>query len=170
MAGFESELKDLVISLYKMNVLKFGCFKMKVGIDSPVYFDLRSVVAYPAIMQKVAMLLWDFAKDEVECDQLCGVPYAALPIATLISVRTDIPMVIRRKEVKKYGTKKLIEGIFSPGQKCVVIEDVVTSGSSILETIYDLRSEGLDVTCALVIVDREQGGKTNLSEKGIKMR
>ncbi|PSN50714.1 Uridine 5'-monophosphate synthase [Blattella germanica] len=170
MALFENKLKDIIISLYKVDVLKFGCFKMKVGIDSPVYFDLRSVVAYPAIMQKIAMLLWEFAREDGECDQLCGVPYAALPIATLISVESNIPMVIRRKEAKKYGTKKLIEGKFSQGQKCIIIEDVVTSGSSILETINDLKSEGLDVTCALVIVDREQGGRANLAEKGIKMR
>lgn len=79
-------------------------------------------------------------------------------------------MVIRRKEAKAYGTKKLIEGKFRAGETCVIIEDVVTSGSSILETVKDLKQEGLNVTQALVIMDREQGGKKNIENSGIKMK
>ncbi|XP_023723352.1 uridine 5'-monophosphate synthase isoform X2 [Cryptotermes secundus] len=170
MASFENKLKDVIIKLHEIEALKFGMFKMKVGIESPVYVDLRSVISYPEILENIADLMWEFAAlRNIECDQLCGVPYAALPIAALMSSRSKIPMVMRRKEAKKYGTKKLIEGKFNPGDNCVIVEDVVTSGSSVLETVVDLHSEGLNVTSVLVVVDREQGGSHNLSEKGVAM-
>lgn len=78
-------------------------------------------------------------------------------------------MLIRRKEAKAYGTKKLIEGKFGAGETCLIIEDVVTSGSSIIETVNDLRTEGLAVKDAIVVVNREQGGVKNTEAKGVKM-
>lgn len=79
------------------------------------------------------------------------------------------PMLIRRKEAKSYGTKKLIEGKFQAEENCLIIEDVVTTGSSIIETTNDLRSEGLLVEDAIVVVNREQGGEGNLEKRGIQM-
>lgn len=79
------------------------------------------------------------------------------------------PMLIRRKEAKSYGTKKLVEGKFQSGESCLIIEDVVTTGSSILETSADLRSEGLIIEDAIVVVNREQGGVESIAKRGIKM-
>ncbi|XP_076382081.1 uridine 5'-monophosphate synthase-like [Megalopta genalis] len=101
--------------------------------------------------------------------QICGVPYTALPLATLIFVDFIIPRLIKKNEEKAYDTKKMIEGHFKLGDNCVIIEDVVTSGSSILETVKTLRKEGLKVTDALVVIDREQGGKKNIEANGINM-
>lgn len=118
----------------------------------------------------MAKTLWKLSEDGSKIDQICGVPYTALPIATLISVDTDIPMLIKRKEAKAYGTKKMVEGHFKQGDHCIIIEDVVTSGSSILETVQTLRKEGLKVSKTLVVIDREQGGKKNIENYGIQMK
>lgn len=118
----------------------------------------------------MAKALWTLADDVTKVSQICGVPYTALPLATLISVDSQIPMLMKRKETKSYGTKKLIEGVFSSGDNCVIIEDVITSGSSILETIDALKKENLNVTEAYVIIDREQGGRKNLEDHGIKVK
>ena len=132
-------------------------------------FNTYYATCFP-LQQKITLLLWNSCADVVKFDQICGVPYTALPMATLISVYASLPMVIRRKEAKAYGTKKLLEGDFDPGHNCVIIEDIVTSGSSILETARDLRNAGLVVTNAYVILDREQGGKENLRKSGIIMK
>lgn len=106
----------------------------------------------------------------MKVSRICGVPYTALPLTTLISLEENIPMLMRRKEAKSYGTKKLIEGTFSPGDTCVIIEDVIMSGSSILETVDVLKKENIRVTEAYVVLDREQGGRKNLENHGIKVK
>lgn len=79
-------------------------------------------------------------------------------------------MLMRRKEAKSYGTKKVIEGHYKAGEKCLIIEDVVTSGSSVMETVNDLRKEGLKAEEAIIILDREQGGRQNLEANDVKIR
>ncbi|XP_014293189.1 uridine 5'-monophosphate synthase [Halyomorpha halys] len=170
MSRLSSEVKEVCGQLYDIGALKFGDFKMKVGLNSPVYFDLRVMVSYPPVMEKLSSLVWKFAESaNIIPKVICGVPYTALPVSTIVSIKSGIPMLIRRKEPKKYGTMKLIEGTYSAGDTCLIIEDVVTSGCSILETVKDLRHDGMVVTDAIVIVDREQGGTINLNKNGIKM-
>lgn len=115
------------------------------------------------------MLLEFAGRLNLQYDHVCGVPYTALPIATLVSVKQQKPMLIRRKEAKGYGTKKLIEGKFQPNRdSCLIVEDVITTGSSILETVADLQEAGISVHDAIVVVDREQGAIANIARRNVR--
>ncbi|KIH51841.1 putative orotate phosphoribosyltransferase, partial [Ancylostoma duodenale] len=121
--------RNLLRSMFNSKVFKFGEFVLKSGQTSPIYIDLRECFGYADLMG----LACDGLKSligtaDVSFDAIVGVPYAALPYATLVSYHNSKPLIIIRKEAKSYGTKKLVEGLYKKGEKVIVIEDVVTTG------------------------------------------
>lgn len=160
--------RSFFLECYKHGIIKFGRFTLKSGIESPFYVDLRPLASDPKILKNLAKYLLDLVPER-NFDLICGVPYAALPMATAMSLESDIPLIIKRKEAKSYGTKKLIEGIFSKGQSCLLVEDVITSGKSLLETIPEVENEDINVKDVVVVLDREQGGKQLMESHGYRV-
>lgn len=160
--------EELILNLHKIGSVKFGEFTLKSGMLSPIYIDLRLVASYPEVLKQISNLITGILNG-LETDLIAGIPYTGIPIATAVSLESGIPMIYPRKEVKEYGTKKAIEGVFTAGQTCVVIDDLITDGGSKFEAAKPLENEGLVVKDFIVLVDREQGGKALLAEKGYNL-
>lgn len=158
----------LLEKLQQAQAIKYGSFTLKSGAISPIYIDLRVLVSYPELIKAIGQALWQKI-NHTHFDFLCGVPYTALPIATCMSIENNKPMVMRRKEAKNYGTKKMVEGNFSANQSCLIVEDVITTGGSVLETAEDLKNSGLLPKTIAVVVDREEGGKQKLEQAGYEV-
>lgn len=127
-------------------------------------------MSHPAIFNSMVDAIHDKKQAQaIIADVVCGVPYTSVPIAATFMSRFQIPLIMRRKEAKGYGTNKQVEGVFQDGQTCLIVEDTVVSGTSILETALDLRKVGLVVTDCICVLDRTQGGKANLKKHGITL-
>jgi uridine monophosphate synthetase len=163
-----SSLPQLAQDLVDSQCIRFGEFKLKSGVMSPIYLDLRRLVSHPLILQHVAQA-YAAKLGELKFDRLAGIPYAALPIATAISIVMNRPMVYPRREVKDYGTKAVIEGDYVEGETIAVIDDLATTGDSKIEAIQKLESAGLKVKDIIVLIDRGQGAGRMLAEAGYQL-
>jgi orotate phosphoribosyltransferase len=151
-------------------------FTLASGLTSPFYVDCRALMAHPSARRLVGMLAHE-ALAGVEIDCLGGLEIGAISIATTISdysfgtvPRRDWRTFVVRKQAKDHGMGKLIEGAIRPRDRALIVDDVLTSGGSLLKAIAAARQAGLTVTHALVIVDRkEQGGRAKVEQEGVKL-
>ncbi len=164
----DPEKVDLIKTLFGIEAIKIKDIQIKSGAISPIYFDMRLIISYPEVLKHIAIELKKLLS-KYKFDIVCGVPYAAVPLATSVSLLGKYSMIMHRKEVKSYGTKKTIEGNYSQDNICAVIEDVITTGSSILETVKVLENNGLIINDIFVLIDREQNGVENVQKHGYKV-
>lgn len=159
---------ELADSLLQAGCVRFGAFRLKSGLLSPIYLDLRQLVSSPALLQQAAAAYLPFLR-RLSFDRLAALPYAALPIGTAISLLGGWPLIYPRKEVKEYGTSAEIEGGFTSGERVVVIDDLATTGGSKFEVIQRLSGAGLQVQDVVVLIDRQSGARQALAEQGFRL-
>jgi uridine monophosphate synthetase len=162
---FSDPLAD---GLLDAGCVKFGKFTLKSGLESPIYIDLRQLVSFPALLGEVAAAYASVLRG-LSFDRLAALPYAALPIGAAISLLTGWPMVYPRKEVKTYGTRAEIEGLFVAGERVVVVDDLITTGGSKFEAIEKLTAAGLKVSDVVVLIDRQSGAAESLAQAGYRL-
>jgi uridine monophosphate synthetase len=159
----------LADGLLSAGCIKFGSFTLKSGLQSPIYIDLRQIITYPQLLEAIAQAYLPILSS-LQFSRIAGLPYAAIPIATAISLAGNYPMIYPRKEVKTYGTKAEIEGEYHAGETVVVIDDLATTGGSKFEAIEKLTGAGLVVKDVVVLVDRQSGAKESLAQAGYSMQ
>jgi len=159
------QLDPIALSLHDSGAVRFGQFKLHSGRLSPIYLDLRLLTSYPAILRQVATA-YAAILHQFDFDLLAAMPLAGLPIGTAVSLEMNEPLIYPRQSLKGYGTGKQIEGVWQGGQKVVAIDDLITSGDSLLRGIDLLKEAGLQVSDAVVLVDRQQGGRETLRQQG----
>ena len=168
MPELKDQLATLADELLSAGCIKFGEFTLKSGLKSPIYIDLRQIITYPKLLEQIGAAYLPLLKD-LKFDRIAGLPYAAIPIATAISLAGNYPMIYPRKEAKSYGTRAEIEGEYHAGEIAVIIDDLATTGGSKFEAIEKLTGAGLVVKDVVVLIDRQSGAQASLEQAGFAM-
>ncbi len=165
-------VKEFVRFLHQKEVIKFGDFTLASGKSSSYYVDLRLVPSYPHEFRMMVKYLENQITDDVGLDNfesIVSVPTGGLVIASALAIETVKPLIYVRSKPKNYGTSKSVEGKIHDGMKVVMIDDVATTGGSVVNAIKSLTDVNIPVKDAYVIVDRMEGANEALAELGVKM-
>ena len=165
-------VKEFATFLYEKKIIRFGDFTLASGKNSPYYIDLRLIPSYPHEYRKIIKGLQNLIAEDVGFENfhaLVSVPTGGLVVAASLATEIVKPLIYVRKEAKEHGTGKAVEGVTCHNMKLLMIEDVVTSGGSIINAINSIKEEKMIVTDAYAVVDRMEGAREALQAEGIKL-
>ncbi len=165
-------VKEFAIFLHESGAIKFGSFKLSSGKDSAYYVDLRLVPSFPHQFRKMIKSMQNLISEKIGLDSfdyIASVPTSGLVIASALAIETAKPLIYIRQKPKDYGTSSLIEGKIPEGSRVILVDDVGTTGHSLLNAIKSLKDAKIIVESAFVIVNRLEGARQNLEVEKVKM-
>ena len=165
-------VKEFATFLHQKGIIKFGDFTLASGKKSSYYVDLRLVPSYPHQFRTMIKYLQNNITESVglsSFDSLVSVPTGGLVIASALAIETVKPLIYVRSKPKDYGTSKSVEGQIHEGMKVVMIDDVATTGGSVVNAIKSLKEANITIEDAYVIVNRMEGADEALKELGVKL-
>ena len=158
--------------LTKIGALEFGTFKLTSGKISPYYIDLRIVPSFPDAFQRICSLYLNLIRTDVGIDsfeRIAGIPIAGIPFAAIVAYQLNKPFLYIRQHTRLHGRERKIEGLIMPGDRVLLIDDLLTTGGSLIKAVEAIRAEGGVVTETVVLMDREEGGKENLRKQNVTL-
>ena len=165
-------VKEFATFLYKNDVIKFGNFTLASGKDSSYYIDLRLVPSFPHQFRKMIKNLQNLIIEKIgldDFDSFASVPTGGLVVTSALAIETVKPLIYVRNKPKEHGTTKSIEGKTSAGMKVVMVDDVMTTGTSVLNGIKQLKESGLSISDVFVIINRLEGADKALNDIGVQI-
>lgn len=163
-------MKPLADALKECGAIKFGDFTLASGKKSSYYVDIKKASTNPELLKLIASRISEIMKlHSIKPDYIGGVALGGVPIAVSVSLETGLPLLMIRKEAKEYGTKGQIVGDILPGREVILVEDVTTTGGSVIKAIHALRDEGLVIHRVITVVDREEGATGILASNKVEL-
>ncbi len=165
-------VKEFSTFLHENKIIRFGDFTLSSGKKSSYYVDLRLVPSYPHQFRKMVKVLQNEIIKDIgldKFDSIVSVPTGGLVFASALAIETVKPLIYVRNKPKDYGTSKSVEGKIWEGMKVVMIDDVATTGGSVVNGIKSLKEVKIKVDDAYVIVNRMEGAEEALKEEGVTM-
>jgi len=170
----DDEEKEVEICkiLNKIGALQFGVFKLTSGKASPYYIDFRIVPSFPDAFQKICDFYGEFITNKIglkNFERIAGIPVAGIPFASQIAYNLRKPFLYVPKRVRLHGRQRRVEGILVSGERVLLIDDLITTGLTLKKAAEAIKAEGGVVNEAVVLLDREEGGKEKIEKRGIRL-
>jgi orotate phosphoribosyltransferase len=147
-----------------------GDFVTRAGKKTNYYIDKYLFETTPELLEPISEELAKLFPAPDKYDRIAAPELGAVPLAAVVSIKLNKPFIIVKKETKEYGTKRPIEGKFNPGERVVVLEDVLTTGGAVLRACDILKKEDLKVIDVIGVINREEGARENIAEIGLTMQ